>query len=244
MNNQEAKFILSAYRPNGADADDAMFGEAIKQARQDPTLAAWFAREQAHDSAVAGKLAQMTPPDGLRAAILAGVRASEAPRPFWRQPIWQLVGAAAAILLVFSSVFGTKRAAANDLVAFALKDTAFAQHDGHGESVKALQAVLGNSATRLQNGLALNFSELRQTGCRTLNLNGQEVFEVCFNRGGQWFHLYALHSPSPVNGTRSGMALTVQQKDKFSCASWTDAATGYRYAVVGEGKADAVQNLL
>ena len=244
MNNQEAKFILSAYRPNGADADAPMFNEAIKQARQDPTLAAWFAREQAHDAIVAGKLAQVAPPEGLKDAILAGVRASEGRRPFWRQPAWQLMGAAAAILLVFSSVFGSKRAAANDLVAFALQDTAFGEHDSHGESVKALQAVLGNPATRLQEGVALNFSALRQTGCRTLNFKGQEVFEVCFNRNGHWFHLYALRSPSHSTGRESPPALTVQQKDKFSCASWTDAATGDRYAVVGEGSADAVQNLL
>lgn len=243
MNNQEAKFILSAYRPNGRDADDAMFGEAIKQARQDPALAAWFAREQAHDAAVAGKLAQISPPEGLRGAILAGVRASETRRPVWRQPVWLLMGAAAAVLLIFSSVIWPKRAAAaNDLAVFALNDTAFDRHDGHGESVKALQTVLGNPSTRLKEGVALNFNELRRTGCRTLNMNGQEVFEVCFNREGQWFHLYALHGTAGEPGTRP--ALTVQQKDKFSCASWTDQTNGYRYAVVGEGNADAVRNLL
>ena len=38
MNNQEAKFILSSYRPNGADARDALFQEALQQVRQDPAV--------------------------------------------------------------------------------------------------------------------------------------------------------------------------------------------------------------
>ena len=42
MNNQEAKFILGAYRPGGRDAVDPMFSEALAQAGRDPELRAWF----------------------------------------------------------------------------------------------------------------------------------------------------------------------------------------------------------
>ena len=87
MNNQEAKFILSGYRPNGGDAGDEMFGDALRQAQQDPALAAWFAREQAYDRAVAARLAEIAPPAELRADILAGVRASKrSPRRRWSVP--------------------------------------------------------------------------------------------------------------------------------------------------------------
>ncbi len=34
MNNEQAKFILQAYRPGGRDAGDATFGEALQQAIQ------------------------------------------------------------------------------------------------------------------------------------------------------------------------------------------------------------------
>jgi len=44
MTNEEAKFLLSGYRPNGADAGDAALAEALAQARRDPALGAWWQR--------------------------------------------------------------------------------------------------------------------------------------------------------------------------------------------------------
>ena len=80
MNTEEAKFILSAYRPNGADTADATFGDALRMAGGDPQLGGWFERSRAHDAAVAGKLRQVVPPAGLREAILAGARVSDTRR--------------------------------------------------------------------------------------------------------------------------------------------------------------------
>ncbi|MDB6169002.1 MAG: hypothetical protein JWM88_1866, partial [Verrucomicrobia bacterium] len=80
MSNNEAKFTLGAYRPNGRDAGDAMFGEPLRQARTDPALGAWFERAQAHDAAMAAKLREIAPPAALREAILAGARASRTRR--------------------------------------------------------------------------------------------------------------------------------------------------------------------
>jgi hypothetical protein len=61
MDNEEAKFILRAYRPNGADAGDAKFCAALEQAKRDPELARWFERELALDKTVAGKVRAITP---------------------------------------------------------------------------------------------------------------------------------------------------------------------------------------
>ncbi|MBC8040705.1 MAG: hypothetical protein H7Y06_09195, partial [Opitutaceae bacterium] len=72
MNTNEAKFILRARRPDGRDDADPRFQEALEQARRDPALAAWMAREQAFDEAVAARLRAVEPPAGLRDAILAG----------------------------------------------------------------------------------------------------------------------------------------------------------------------------
>lgn len=49
---------------------------AKAQAKGDPALGAWFAREQAHDAAVAGKLRAVVPPAGRREAIVTGARMS------------------------------------------------------------------------------------------------------------------------------------------------------------------------
>lgn len=62
MNNDEAKFILSAYRPSGRDANDARFTEALNQAKQDPALREWLAQSQALDAVVMKKLSGIVPP--------------------------------------------------------------------------------------------------------------------------------------------------------------------------------------
>jgi len=75
MNHQEAKNILQLYRPNGADANDSDFAEALQLAEENEALKAWFESEVAFDQAFAGKLTAITPPAGFRERILA-----EAPR--------------------------------------------------------------------------------------------------------------------------------------------------------------------
>jgi hypothetical protein len=245
MNNQEAKFILSAYRANGSDARDEMFSEALRQARQDPMLGAWLAREQAHDAAMVRKLAEITPPVGLREAILTGARVSGTRRPLWRQPLWMTLGAAAAALLVVSAAVWPRRALAggNALAAFALRDTAYDRHNGHGDQVKVLQAMLGDPKTHLRGGLGVDFEALRGTGCRTVQVDGRDAFEICFNRNGTWFHLYAMRDFG-ASGSATKSDVAIEQRAKFCCAAWSDATTGYRYAVVGDSGVESVKSLL
>ena len=59
ITNESAKFVLNAYRPNGADAQDPVFRAALEQAARDPELAAWFKEQRSFDSLIAGKLAEV-----------------------------------------------------------------------------------------------------------------------------------------------------------------------------------------
>ena len=65
ITNESAKFVLNAYRPNGADAQDPVFRDALEQAARDPELAAWFKEQRTFDSLIAGKLAEFEPPASL-----------------------------------------------------------------------------------------------------------------------------------------------------------------------------------
>src|SRR5262245_19685517 len=122
MKNEEAKFILSAYRPNGQDANDPMFTAALEQARKDPALAKWFEFEQKFDRAMTAKLGAVMPPEGLRAAILAGARVSGTPsRAWWQQPKWLALAASVVALLSVGTVaFWPARVDAQELAKFAL----------------------------------------------------------------------------------------------------------------------------
>src|SRR5437773_9725262 len=78
MDNREAKFILSAYRPNGQDSSDPHFGDALAQARRDPILQHWFEDSVALDSAMTELLHAVPAPANLRENILAGAKLNRA----------------------------------------------------------------------------------------------------------------------------------------------------------------------
>ncbi|HVU24214.1 MAG TPA: hypothetical protein VHE13_08825 [Opitutus sp.] len=249
MNNQQAKFILAGYRPGGQDAADAMFSDALSQAASDPALGAWFAREQAHDRAVAAKLREVAPPAGLREAILAGARMSggrgaAAPRQTGWVP-WLAMAAAIAVLAGAGTVALWPKpvnAAESPLAKFAMVDASEpTKHGGHGEEQKALQADLGDDATHLGSNLPVDFAALANTGCRTLDLGGKTVLEVCFKRNGKWFHCYVVRC-------RDFPALPAKQAAQFaedgamSAATWADGV--HRFVVASNTGVGAIRRLL
>ena len=65
MTNQDAKLVLSAYRPNGADARDPFFEQALQQAKRDPELMEWFEKQRAFDRVMVAKLRTIEPPARL-----------------------------------------------------------------------------------------------------------------------------------------------------------------------------------
>ena len=250
MNNTEAKFILNAYRPNGRDATDAAFCAALQQAKTDPALGAWFAREQAHGAAVAAKLREIAPPAGLREAILAGGRVSGGnvtvmpdQRSRWVQPVWLAAVAAVAVILTASVALWPKRVAGEaPLAEFALADALeTSRHGGHGEMASALQATLSNSATKLTSGLAIDFAALRRNGCRTVRVAGHDVLEVCFKRDGQWFHCY-IARVEDFPGPPAAVSPLFARAGRVDAAVWVDGA--HRILVASVAGRAAVQRLL
>jgi len=246
MNNVEAKFILQGYRPNGADAADGTFAAALDQTRRDPALGVWFEREQAFDRALSAKLAQIAAPAGLRESILAGGRVT-APAPvargWWRHPALMAAAAGVAVIFATSLAFWPQRAVASGpLVDFAVSDALNDRtHGGHGPEAGALQAMLREPATRLGASLPVDFATLRKTGCRTMNLEGRDVLEVCFKRNGTWFHCYIARRsdfPALVASARPMLA----ERNGAGVAAWADAT--HLYVLVTPGGHAAMEKLL
>jgi hypothetical protein len=78
MDKEQARFILRSFRPDGADADDHDFAEALALAMRDRELGEWLADERAMDAAFANALSAVRIPESLREDILgclAGERA-------------------------------------------------------------------------------------------------------------------------------------------------------------------------
>lgn len=255
MNNEEAKFILHAYRPDGSDAGDPAFHAALEQARRDPVLEKWFAAQQAFDRAVCARLGGVAPPSDLREAILTGARfgaIEEAPtgggspadqrrRSAW--PAWLGLAAGLAVLLAVGLALWPKEAEARSpLLDFALDDTLRqAQHGQHGREVAEFQALLGGADTRLTDSLTVDFESLRRTGCRTVYFDGRPVLEVCFNRDGKWFHCYiARVNDFPAVAPR--LRPTFRDEAGASAVAWADG--NYIYIVASKAGRQALETLI
>jgi len=70
MDKERAKFVLQSFRPDGADADDSDFTEALKLATKDLDLGQWLMKERAFDAEFAECLARVDLPQGLRESVL------------------------------------------------------------------------------------------------------------------------------------------------------------------------------
>ncbi len=70
MDKERAKFVLRSFRPDGADAGDVDFTEALQLATRDRELGEWLMRERAFDAEFAEALARVDLPEGLRENVL------------------------------------------------------------------------------------------------------------------------------------------------------------------------------
>lgn len=243
MNHHEAKFLLRARRPGGADARDPVFAEALAETEKDPTLRAWLESEAAFDRALMAKLREIQPPPGLRDAILAGGRASQRQTAWWKKTAWLAAAASVAIILTLTVRFQTAGSSTQALANDALQDLAVnsAEHAGHRPELAGLVAEFANTSLPLPGNIKVDAGELRRLGCRTLNLAGHEVFEICFKRDGHWYHLYAASVRDFSHGPADAKAL-LTTKGRLSSTAWKDG--DFAYALVTDAGADALRRLI
>ena len=86
MKKKDAKQILQVCRPNGQDAHDPVFAEALRHLAKDPALAKTFSDQQKFDSAMARAVQGIPVPTHLRASLLASRKVIH-PTPWWRQSV-------------------------------------------------------------------------------------------------------------------------------------------------------------
>ncbi|MCE9609365.1 MAG: hypothetical protein K8R23_03965 [Chthoniobacter sp.] len=191
----EARLILSAYRPGGQDAGDPAFAAALAAAKNDPALAQWFAEQQEFDALVVGHLRAVAVPADLRSKILAGAAASR-PRQWWRQPrAWAL----AAAVLIFAGVVGLwpeKDAGLADwqrhgLAVLGEIVTARQPFDLQNRDAAMLTAWLRDHATPLPVALPTPLGGKPTLGCKTIAWDGHRMSLMCFDLGdGVVVHLF------------------------------------------------------
>jgi hypothetical protein len=248
MTNEEAKFILSAYRPNGCDATDPAMAEALEQAARDPELGAWFREELAVDRVISKKLAEVAVPDGLRGNILTGHRMMEPTGSAGWRMATVMKWAAVFIAFVGIAVFLSLRDPADGQIAqyrsdmMGLLAMKAAPLDYQGRSLSDVRNWLEDNHSLAQFEVSHTLSNQPTMGCQVLEWNGAQVTLVCFDTGdGQLAHLLVVdRSAFPDLGE-------LPQPVMESVAGWTTASWASEdrvYLLAGKGERPEIRGFL
>ena len=199
ITNEYAKFVLNAYRPNGADARDPVFRAALEQAARDPELAEWFKEQRSFDSLIADKLAEIQPPATLYSTIIAGIANRSPIRRFTIRPLLALAAVlvlSGAILLPLYLESGSK----SKLVEQYQRTNLTMLSSAPAPKLDLLTADFSRTQEYLAEmnapcipSLPGSLLELPTVGCKTLHWNGQEFSLTCFRLpSGELLHVFVI----------------------------------------------------
>jgi hypothetical protein len=175
---------------------------------------------------VADKLAAVAPPAGLRETILAGARASRRPRPWWQSPLTLAAAASIALIVTIGLLQGPRLGPGDpsraQFAEFALRELHGGphKHDNAPGAVHALAEELGAATALVPAALALSPDDMRRKGCTAFRFAGREVFEICFERDGSWYHLYVMRRDRRAPAANERDPLFVHD-DTYAAAVWT-----------------------
>lgn len=234
MKHKEAQLILRAHRADGRyRRDDPLFAQALEETDRDPALAAWLAREHAVDTVIAHKIDGIQPPPGLRDAILVGARASRLTRTGWRRPAWLAAAAAVILAAGLPTVFWFNRPASVTLASFGEFSLGELVGSGHQHGTSPAYTALAKAVSTVplpfHTGLSVDLDQLRATGCQSFTVAGREVFELCFERNGVWYHLYVMRRTSRRDGIPGDEPVLLQHGSQ-AAAVW--ATSSHLYSLV------------
>ena len=185
--NDQAKLLLSAYRPGGSDAGDPAFAEALAHAQRDPHLRAWLEESQQFDQVVSERLRGVPVPADLRSTILAGAKASRS-RRWWQGPRVWAVAAALAILASLGALwglnaFGLSTWQTDSLAVLDDIEKGAANLDTEHPQPAHLVDWLRERAAPTPSALPPALAAHPTFGCKTIDSHGRKISLICFDLG-------------------------------------------------------------
>jgi len=234
MDNEQAKFILSAYRPGGRDADDPQFREALDWARRDPELAEWFEEQRANDASIASALRTAPIPPDLKQSILAA-KAVVAPARWQRRSAALAWAACLALLLSLGGLWlraNSGHAAYHRDMVQAVVD--LDSLDFHDQDLNRIDEWLDQRPTPSDFTMPAKLRNLSGFGCRVIEWKGKQVTLICLNdisKGLQdKVHLLVINA-ADLPGSLPGPKPQFAENGSIATASWSDEE--YAYILAG-----------
>jgi hypothetical protein len=240
MDNQETKFILSAYRPGGQDDADPRFSHALEQASRDPILQRWFEDSVAFDAAITERLRGLEPPPDLHENILAGVKVSRPAR--WFNPLlkWAIAAAVVVGVALGSLIWHNARpapVAGWQLQALDAILSSIARNESHFDALSRSPADLvkwlrENDAPTGEK-LPDDLDKLPSIGCKTFFWHGKPVSLICFTLPeGRAIHLVITNVSADSDRAIKHEAKAIQQ-GHWATATWREGNMVYMLALEG-----------
>lgn len=253
MNNETAREILSAYRPNGGDANDPRFAEPLERCQRDPELNRWFAAERQFDQRVSATLQGLTVPVAVRQSLIATAEVGEqnVVRFFTRASTWAAIAASLAVLLGVVLWRAPENAGAiGGLPVLAASQPAaelvgwlddLRSLDFHAENPRTVLSWLTDEFAPVPTTLPAGLEDGMVNGCKVfLNGHGKPVSLICFMSRGQVVHFFTwdLNQPRPEAADEP----TLFAQGAWNGAGWAEGTQGH--ALVGRVSREEIEELV
>jgi hypothetical protein len=239
MDNQTAKEILSAYRPNGEDAADPVFQDALTQCERDPEMRIWFVEQRVFDKRVTSALQTIRAPESGKRAILALSDAEQTAEPkhpaFWRRR-GNWLALAACLTLAFISLVSVNSLQREKQVSAPrglteMVASAMPLEFRHADTARVMDWLEERGAP-VPTALTSEINALSAAGCRIFQMpEGGTVSLICLKIDRELVHVFvydgearqSFEGPLDTWWQEAGYNLIATQKDEQLVAYATRA---------------------
>ena len=244
MTPEQARQILTRYRPGTADADDPEFAAALALCEQDATLRAWFSEQSRAQQAIRNSFRNIVPPAGLKEQIISEHRAAlRAAR--WRQPALRLALTVALLLAVgllwwqlMPPTTGTPALTAfrNRMVRLALSPYAM---EIETNSLEQIRSYLAQQDYPADFELPKSLAEVAVVGCARTRWQGGNVSMICFRKGqpanrGEKSDLWLFVLNGVVADAPPAGEVKIAKVSRLTTASWSKQGKFYLLGTEGD----------
>lgn len=249
MTQDEAKAILQSCLASDREPADERMAEALSMLERDSELATWFENEMSFDATVREKLAEVAPPPGLKARILAQAPATgQTPIPFpaqerrwWQNP--KFISLAACIIIIFTFgalLFDPQTLVADPDIPDFYEDVADVSQkapelEARSESLDELRQYLAKKGAPVPGQLPSKVDPLVEVGASYFYWQDVPVALVRMGEG-EVYHLYVIDlTVFGSDDTPPAMA-EWHQSGEVGLMAWADHGHLYVLTLVGSSE--------
>ena len=236
MTLDEARQVLTLYRPETADAAEEEFVEALELARTNPELGAWFEKHCAFQTAMRDKFRQIEVPPGLKARLDAAQQLARQ-RRWQRSRAWMAAAAAVLLLALAVTLLGPRIPNRFPDYLSRMVGTALRGYrmDIRTNDLAVLRRFHDARGAPSDYALTPGIQKLPLTGGGLLTWRSNPVAMACFDRGDHQMLFLFVMKRSAVKDSPSAVPQVTRVKSLVT-VSWTrDDKT---YILIGPDEPD------